>query len=130
MSLVPKDLKYTKTHEWVRIENDVATVGITDFAQGELSDVVFVELPAIGKNVTQNDTLGTVEAVKAVSDFYAPVSGEVIAVNNELRTAPGTVNQDAYGKGWMAKVRMSNPADLKNLLGPEDYELLAAKSAH
>ena len=88
MSLVPKDLKYAKTHEWVRVEGETATVGITDFAQGELSDVVFVELPAIGKKLTQNDTMGTVEAVKAVSDIYAPVSGEVIAVNENLRTDP------------------------------------------
>lgn len=130
MSLVPKDLKYTKTHEWVRVANDVATVGITDFAQAELSDVVFVELPNVGKKVAQGDTLGTVEAVKAVSDFYSPVSGEVIAVNDDLKTAPGTVNKDAYGRGWMTRLKLSNPANLENLLGPEDYEALAAKSAH
>ncbi len=130
MSLVPKDLKYAKTHEWVRVEGETATVGITDFAQGELSDVVFVELPAIGKKLAQNDTMGTVEAVKAVSDIYAPVSGEVIAVNEDLRTDPAIVNKEPYGKGWIAKVKLANKADLNALLGPADYEALAAKSAH
>jgi glycine cleavage system H protein len=130
MSLVPKDLKYAKTHEWVRVEGDTGTVGITDFAQGELSDVVFVELPAIGKKLAQNDTMGTVEAVKAVSDIYAPVSGEVIAVNEDLRTDPAIVNKEPYGKGWIAKVKLANKADLNALLGPADYEALAAKSAH
>jgi len=130
MSLVPKDLKYAKTHEWVRVEGDTATVGITDFAQGELSDVVFVELPAIGKKLAQNDTMGTVEAVKAVSDIYAPVSGEVVAVNEDLRTDPAIVNKEPYGKGWIARIRLSSKADLNALLGPADYEALAAKSAH
>jgi glycine cleavage system H protein len=130
MSLVPKDLKYAKTHEWVRVEGETATVGITDFAQGELSDVVFVELPAIGKKLAQNDTMGTVEAVKAVSDIYAPVSGEVIAVNEDLRTDPAIVNKEPYGKGWIAKVKLANKADLNALLGPADYEAVAAKSAH
>jgi glycine cleavage system H protein len=130
MSLVPKDLKYAKTHEWVRVEGDTATVGITDFAQGELSDVVFVELPAIGKKLARNDTMGTVEAVKAVSDIYAPVSGEVIAVNEDLRTDPAIVNKEPYGKGWIAKVKLADKADLNALLGPADYEVLAAKSAH
>ena len=130
MSLVPKDLKYAKTHEWVKVEGDTALVGITDFAQGELSDIVFVELPALGKKLAQNDTLGTVEAVKAVSDLYSPVTGEVTAVNDDLRNDPAIVNKDPYGKGWIARVKMSNPADLDKLLSPADYELLAAKSAH
>jgi glycine cleavage system H protein len=130
MSLVPKDLKYAKTHEWVKIEGDTALVGITDFAQGELSDIVFVELPALGKKLAQNDTLGTVEAVKAVSDLYSPVAGEVTAVNEDLRNDPAIVNKDPYGKGWIARVKMSNPADRDSLLSPADYEVLAAKSAH
>jgi glycine cleavage system H protein len=130
MSLVPKELRYAKTHEWVRIEGDTATVGITDFAQGELSDVVFVELPPLGKKLAQNDTMGTVEAVKAVSDIYAPVGGEVIEVNEDLRNDPAIVNKEPYGKGWIAKVRMTNKDDLKALLSPADYEVLAAKSAH
>lgn len=130
MSLVPKELKYTKTHEWVRIEGDTATVGITDFAQSELSDVVFVELSAPGRVLKQNDAFGTVEAVKAVSDVYAPVSGEVIAVNENLKTAPDTVNKEPFGAGWMVKIRLSNPSELEGLLKPEDYEILAAKSAH
>ena len=130
MSLVPKDLKYAKTHEWVKVEGDTATIGITDFAQGELSDIVFVELPAPGKKLAQNDTLGTVEAVKAVSDIYAPVGGEVIAVNEDLRTDPAIVNKDPFGKGWIAKLKMNSPADLGKLLSPADYEVLAAKSAH
>jgi len=130
MSLVPKDLKYAKTHEWVKVEGDTALVGITDFAQGELSDIVFVELPALGKKLAQNDTLGTVEAVKAVSDLYSPVAGEVTAVNEDLRNDPAIVNKDPYGKGWIARVKMSSSADLDKLLSPADYELLAAKSAH
>ena len=130
MSLVPKDLKYAKTHEWVRVEGDTATVGITDFAQSELSDVVFVELPAIGKKLARSDTMGTVEAVKAVSDIYAPVSGEVVAVNDDLRTDPAIVNKEPYGRGWIVRVRLASEADLNALLGPTDYEVLAAKSAH
>jgi len=130
MSLIPPDLRYAKTHEWLKVEGDTATIGITDFAQGELSDVVFVELPAPGKTVKQNDPFGTVEAVKAVSDIYAPVSGEVTAVNENLRNAPDTVNKDPYGQGWMIKIRMSNPAEASALLAAADYEKLAAKSAH
>lgn len=130
MSLIPKELRYTKTHEWVRIEGDTATVGITDFAQSELSDIVFVELAEVGKTVKQYDPFGTVEAVKAVSDVYSPVSGEVIAANDELRAAPEQVNKDPYGKGWMIKIRMSNPGELDSLLNSEEYEALAARSAH
>jgi glycine cleavage system H protein len=130
MSLVPKELKYTKTHEWVRVEGDTALVGVTDFAQGELSDIVFVDLQPKGKSLNQNDPFGTVEAVKAVSDVYAPVSGEVLETNDELRTAPETVNKDPYGRGWMVRIKLSNTAELAGLLSPADYEVLAAKSAH
>ena len=130
MSLVPKELKYTKTHEWIRVEGDTATIGITDFAQGELSDIVFVELATVGKILKQNDPFGTVEAVKAVSDVYSPVSGEVLAVNEDLRTAPDLVNKEPYGKGWMARVKLADQAELNSLLKPEEYEVLAAKSAH
>ena len=130
MSLVPKELKYTKTHEWIRVEGDTATIGITDFAQGELSDIVFVELAAKGKALQQNDAFGTVEAVKAVSDVYSPVSGEVIDINEDLKTAPDTLNKDPYGKGWMVKIKLANPAEVNSLLKPADYEVLAAKSAH
>ena len=130
MSLVPKELKYTKTHEWIRVEGETATIGITDFAQSELSDIVFVELAATGKTLKQNDAIGTVEAVKAVSDVYSPVSGEVIAINEDLKNAPDTMNKDPYGKGWMVKIKLADPAEAGALLKPEDYEVLAAKSAH
>jgi glycine cleavage system H protein len=130
MSLVPKELKYTKTHEWIRVEGETATIGITDFAQSELSDIVFVELATTGKQLKPNDAIGTVEAVKAVSDVYSPVSGEVVAINEDLKNAPDTMNKDPYGKGWMVKIKLANPAETNALLKPEDYETLAAKSAH
>jgi glycine cleavage system H protein len=130
MSLVPKELKYTKTHEWIKVVGDTALIGITDFAQGELSDIVFVELHPVGKQLKQNDPFGTVEAVKAVSDVYSPVSGEVIAINEDLKNDPATVNKDPYGKGWMMKIKLANLAEVNGLLKPADYEVLAAKSAH
>ena len=118
----PKDLKYTASHEWARIEGDTATIGISDFAQGELGDIVFVELPAIGAKVIQNKPLGTVEAVKAVSDLNAPLSGEVTAVNGALEGTPDSVNKDAYGAGWMVKIKLSNPAEASNLMDAAGYE--------
>jgi glycine cleavage system H protein len=121
---VPENLKYTKDHEWAKIEGDVATVGITDYAQGELGDVVFVELPEVGSKVAQGDTFGTIEAVKAVADLFAPVSGEVVEVNPELESAPETVNQDPYGDGWMIKVKMENPDEANKLLDAEKYKEL------
>ncbi|RLD12872.1 glycine cleavage system protein GcvH [candidate division KSB1 bacterium] len=121
---VPENLKYTKDHEWAKIEGDVATVGITDYAQGELGDVVFVELPEVGSKVAQGDTFGTIEAVKAVADLFAPVSGEVVEVNPELESAPETVNQDPYGNGWMIKVKMENPDEANKLLDAEKYKEL------
>jgi glycine cleavage system H protein len=130
MANIPNDLKYAKTHEWVRLEGDIATIGITDFAQGELSDIVYVEITAIGKTIKREDPLGTIEAVKAVSDLYSPVSGQVIAANDSLKDSPATVNKDPYGEGWMAKIKVSDPTELASLLDAEAYADLAAKSAH
>ena len=118
---VPGDLQYTKSHEWVRTEGDTATIGITDHAQDELGDVVFVELPAQGDTFDAGDTFGTVESVKAVSDLYAPVGGEVLEVNSALDDAPEKINEDPYGEGWIIKLRISGDADL---LSAEDYEKL------
>lgn len=117
MSL-PEDLKYTKSHEWVRTEGDTATVGITEHAQDELGDVVFVELPETGTTLEAGDTFGAVESVKAVSDLYAPVGGEVVEVNEALNDAPEKINEDPYGDGWILKLSVTGDADL---LSPEDY---------
>ncbi|MBI5806569.1 glycine cleavage system protein GcvH [candidate division TA06 bacterium] len=119
---IPKDLKYSASHEWARIEGDTATIGITDFAQGELGDIVFVELPAVGAKVSQNKPLGTVEAVKAVSDLNAPLSGEVTEVNRSLEGTPDVVNKDAYGAGWMVKIKLSNAAEAANLMDAAGYD--------
>lgn len=118
----PKDLKYAASHEWVRIEGDTATIGITDFAQGELGDIVFVEMPAIGSKVEMGKPFGTVEAVKAVSDLNAPLSGEVAEINDQLEATPDMVNKDAYGKGWMVKIKLSTPAEAEKLMDAEAYE--------
>jgi glycine cleavage system H protein len=119
---VPEDLKYTKEHEWVRVRGQEAEVGITDFAQGELGDVVFVELPTVGAKVTQMKSFGTIDAVKTVSDLFAPVSGEVAAINTELKENPALINQSPYEKGWMVRIKMSNPADLEKLLNAASYQ--------
>ena len=119
---VPKDLRYTKEHEWVRLKGGEAEVGITDFAQGELGDVVFVELPAVGARLTQMKSFGTIDAVKTVSDLFAPVSGEVAAVNTALQQDPALINQSPYEKGWMIRIKMSNPAEVEALLDAEGYE--------
>ena len=119
---VPKDLRYTKEHEWVRLKGEEAEVGITDFAQGELGDVVFVELPAVGARLAQMKSFGTIDAVKTVSDLFAPVSGEVAAVNTDLKDNPALINQSPYEKGWMIRIRMSNPAEAEALLSAEGYE--------
>jgi glycine cleavage system H protein len=116
---VPDDLQYTKSHEWVRTEGDSATIGITDHAQDELGDVVFVELPAEGDSFDAGEAFGTVESVKAVSDLYAPVGGEVVEVNSALEDAPEKINEDPYGDGWIIKLRTSGEAEL---LSPEEYE--------
>jgi glycine cleavage system H protein len=116
---VPQDLQYSRSHEWVRTEGDTATVGISDHAQDELGDVVFVELPDEGAIFNAGDSFGTVESVKAVSDVYAPVGGEVVEVNSSLEDAPEKINDDPYGEGWLVKLRTSGEADL---LSPEEYE--------
>ena len=118
----PTDLKYTKDHEWVRLDGDVATVGITDYAQGELGDVVFVELPETGASVSRGTSFGVVESVKAASDLYAPVSGEVTEVNGSLQDAPDLVNTAPFEDGWMIKIRPSDKAELQKLMDASSYE--------
>ncbi len=130
MANIPNDLKYAKTHEWVKLDGDVATIGITDFAQGELSDIVYVEITALGKTIKRDEPLGTIEAVKAVSDLYSPVSGEVTEANEALKDSPANVNKDPYGAGWIAKIKVSDPTELNGLLDATAYAELAAKSAH
>jgi len=117
----PEGLKYTKEHEWVLVEDRIATIGITEYAQQELGDVVYVELPEVGEKIVKDDPFGAVESVKAVSDIYAPVSGTVIEVNDTLPDSPETINDDAYGDGWMIKVEMSDADDLKDLMSAEEY---------
>ena len=119
---LPENLKYTKDHEWILVEGTTGTVGITDHAQGELGDVVFVELPAAGKSVKHGESFGTIEAVKAVSDLYAPVSGQITGTNGELSENPELVNKDPYGKGWMVKIKVTNPDELKGLMDAAAYK--------
>jgi glycine cleavage system H protein len=123
-SKVPADLKYTKSHEWVRLEGNVATVGITDHAQQELTDIVFVELPAAGRQLKAGEPCAVVESVKTASDVYAPLSGEVISVNAAVTKTPALVNDQPYEAGWFYKVKLSNPAELAGLLAPADYSTL------
>lgn len=123
----PDNLKYTKDHEWIRVEGDTGWVGITDYAQGELGDVVYVELPSAGAKLEQGKSFGTIEAVKAVSDLYAPVSGEVLEANKDVQSSPEAVNKDPYGNGWMIKMRVANPAELAGLLDVDSYKKLVAK---
>jgi glycine cleavage system H protein len=118
----PKELKYTSSHEWISIEGNAATMGITDFAQGELGDIVFVEMPEVGSKVEIGKPFGTVEAVKAVSDLNAPVSGEVTEINSELEGTPDLVNKDPYGKGWMIKIKMADPGEAGKLMDADAYE--------
>ena len=120
----PTNLKYTKDHEWVSLQGDIATVGITHFAQNELGDIVFVEIETVGETIEQDEVFGTVEAVKTVSDLFLPMSGEIIELNADLESNPELVNEDPYGKGWMVKVKVSNPAEWDNLLSSEEYEKL------
>ncbi len=121
---VPTDLRYNSSHEWIRLEGEIVTVGITDHAQEELTDVVFVELPAVGRAVDAGDPTAVVESVKAASDIYAPISGEVVEVNPGVEAEPALVNTDPYGKGWLFKLRIKNPADLAALLDPTAYTAL------
>ena len=122
MSDVPADLKYTKSHEWIRVEGDTATIGITDHAQEELGDIVYVELPEVGRVLSADDTLGTVESVKAVSDIYAPVSGEVVAVNEELTGAEAAINESPYENGWMVRLKLRDAAEAQKLLDAGAYK--------
>lgn len=127
----PADRLYSKDHEWVKDNGDgTAVIGITDYAQEMLTDIVFVELPPIGKKVAQGEPVAVVESVKSVSDVYAPVSGEVIEVNVELENAPDLINSDAFGKGWIAKLKLENPAEMTSLLGAADYEGLIKEEKH
>lgn len=119
---IPSDLRYQKSHEWVRLDGDTATVGITDHAQAELTDVVFVELPEIGRNVDAGDPTAVVESVKAASDIYAPLGGEVIEGNPDVEADPSLVNSDPYGRGWIFKLRVKNPVDFDALLTAEAYQ--------
>ncbi len=123
----PTDLKYTKDHEWIRVEGDVAYVGITDYAQSELGEIVFVDITTEGETVAKEESFGTIEAVKTVSDLFMPVSGEVLEVNPELEEAPELVNEDAYGKGWLIKISMSDASELDDLLSADEYQQLIAK---
>lgn len=126
---VPEDLKYTKEHEWAKIEGDVVTIGITDYAQSELGDIVYIELPKVDSEVEQMAPIGTIEAVKTVADLYSPLSGKVIEVNEKLSQNPSIVNNDPYGEGWIAKIRISNPDEVENLLSAEDYRKLLEEVA-
>lgn len=119
---IPSELKYTKDHEWIRVDGDLATVGITDYAQGELGDVVYVELPEEGTEVSMNETFGSIEAVKAVADIFSPVSGEIVEVNEAIQDAPEKVNQDAYGSGWMVKIKLTDPDELSQLMDAAAYQ--------
>ena len=123
----PADLKYTKDHEWVRLEGDTAIFGITDFAQGELGDIVYVDIKSTGQSLKQHDVFGTVEAVKTVSDLFMPLSGQVIEINPLLDSNPAGVNSDPYGDGWMVKVKINNPDELNGLLDAEAYKTLIGK---
>ncbi|SDD60306.1 glycine cleavage system protein GcvH [Sporomusa acidovorans] len=127
---IPKNLKYTEEHEWVKVEGNIAIIGITDFAQSQLGDVVFVELPAAGTEVAAGAGLSVVESVKAVSDIYAPLSGKVVAGNEDLADAPEKVNQDPYGDGWIAKIEITGGEELGKLLDCEAYEKLVAEGGH
>lgn len=121
---VPGDLLYTKDHEWLRIEGNTGIVGVTDFAQGELGDIVFIEIETMGENLKKEEVFGTIEAVKTVSDMFMPVSGEVLEVNPALEESPDVVNKDPYGKGWMIKIKINDPAEAKGLLTPDQYKAL------
>jgi glycine cleavage system H protein len=122
MSTYPEDFRYTKEHEWVKAEGDVGVVGITDHAQQELGDIVYVDLPKVGTKLEQGKSLGSVESVKAVSDIYSPVSGEVIEINESLTTTPEKLNEDPHGAAWLVKLRMSAPDEVKQLLSSSDYQ--------
>ena len=124
----PEDLKYSKEHEWIRVKGNVAIVGITDYAQDQLGDIVMVELPGEGEVVTKDDAFGVVESVKSVSDVFAPVSGKVMESNDPLADSPGVINEDCYGEGWLVRIEMSDPADLNDLMDAKAYEAFLAEA--
>ena len=121
---IPANLKYSNDHDWVRVEGNEAFVGITDFAQGQLGDIVFVDVPTVGESLGQNEVFGSIEAVKTVSDAFLPVSGEILEFNEALENDPALVNKDPYGEGWIIKVNMANPAEVDTLLSADDYAKL------
>lgn len=121
---VPVNLLYTKDHEWLRVEGNIGYVGITDFAQGELGDVVFIEIETVGETLKKEEVFGTIEAVKTVSDMFMPVSGEILEVNPALEESPDVVNKDPYGKGWMVKIKITDPSEAKDLLTAEKYKAI------
>jgi glycine cleavage system H protein len=125
----PDNLKYTKDHEWVRVEGNIAVAGITDFAQGELGDIVFVEIETEGETIDRETVFGTVEAVKTVSDLFMPVSGKIIEVNPDLTSKPESVNKDPYGEGWMIRIEMSNPSEVNDLMSSSDYRSIVGTDA-
>jgi len=125
----PRELKYTKEHEWVSVEDDVGTVGITDYAQDQLGDIVYMDLPTVGTRVTQPEKFGEIESVKAVSELFSPVSGEVVEVNTALAEKPELVNESPYGEGWMIRMRLSDPSELERLLSAQEYDEYLAQGA-
>ncbi len=130
MANVPDELKYSKSHEWVKVEGNIATVGITDFAQGELSDIVMVELPEPGREVAAEDSIGVIEAVKAVSDLYAPVAGKIVEVNNNLTANPEIINKDAFGEGWIVKIELKDENAISNLMDAAGYKEFLTAEGH
>lgn len=127
--MYPKDLRYDKEHEWVRVDGDEAVIGISHFAQDQLGEVVYVDLPSVGDEVTAGETFGEIESVKSVSELFAPVSGEVVKSNDALEDAPETVNEDPYGEGWMIVVKMADPSQADGLMSADDYEAFLAEEA-
>jgi glycine cleavage system H protein len=121
---VPENLLYTKDHEWIRVEGNTGFIGVTDFAQGELGDVVFIEIETVGETLDKEEVFGTIEAVKTVSDLFMPISGEILELNPALEETPDVVNKDPYGKGWMVKIKITNPAETANLLTADQYKAL------
>ena len=126
---VPVNLLYTKDHEWLRVEGNIGYVGVTDFAQGELGDIVFIEIETVGETLKKEEVFGTIEAVKTVSDMFMPVSGEILEVNPALEESPDVVNKDPYGKGWMVKIKITNPSEVNDLLSAEKYKALLFKES-
>jgi len=121
---IPENLLYTKDHEWIRVEGETGYLGVTDFAQGELGDIVFVEIETVGETLGKEEVFGTIEAVKTVSDMFMPVAGEILELNPDLENSPDVVNKDPYGKGWMIRIRITNPSELSELLSAEKYKAL------